>query len=45
MEQFLVYLELSIERDRRNRRERLEDAAIAFGGGEILAKRLQALED
>lgn len=45
MHQFRVYLELSIERDRRQRREWLEDAAIAYIGGETLTARLKALQD
>jgi len=45
MQQFQVYLELSVGRDRRDRQQRLEDAAIAFIGGETLTKRLRALED
>jgi hypothetical protein len=45
MEQFRVYLELSTERDRRNRRDLLEDTAIAFIGGNSLTEHLKALKD
>ena len=43
--QFRGYLEMSFARQRRERRERLEDMALAFHGGAGLEERLRQLED